>query len=353
MQASGLKIAAALCTAVLFFSACGKKQQGNVVSFDTQRQIALQPHALQGDSILWSQGIVIADSLLVNLNDKMDTVFNVYRLSDFSFLGNCGVKGEGPDDISFFNSHSWGVFGEGLYYADMNKCNLGSIRFEKGKPVFFVENRITIPRPGAINGMVVLADTSVVYFSSGCQENEFVRVDKKDSVHPTPIGVYPGCVSGDIPASDLMFVYTKQLSYNPQRQSYVALYERLPLMRVFDRQGQVVAESILEGWEKQRFNGPHFSPSEENILCYRTACSDENYIYGLYNGQKASDLEEKGRKNPLDVRFSIHVWDWEGRPVAELHPDRLLMNIAVQDGVLYGINPFVSDTVYTYKLDFR
>lgn len=43
------------------------------------------------------------DSLLINLNDKMDTVFNVYRLSDFSFLGSCGVRGEGPDDISFGN----------------------------------------------------------------------------------------------------------------------------------------------------------------------------------------------------------------------------------------------------------
>ena len=37
----------------------------------------------------------------------------------------------------------------------------------------------------------------------------------------------------------------------------------------------------------------------------------------------------------------------------DLHPDRLLMKIAVQDGVLYGINTFVSDTVYTYKLDLH
>ena len=55
----------------------------------------MQGHALQGDSILWSEGIVIMDSLLINLNDKMDTVFNVYRLSDFSFLAvaGCEVKG--------------------------------------------------------------------------------------------------------------------------------------------------------------------------------------------------------------------------------------------------------------------
>ena len=93
MQISGLKITAVLCTVVLFFFACGKRQQRNVVSFDSSQQITMQGHALQGDSILWSEGIVIMDSLLINLNDKMDTVFNVYRLSDFSFLGSCGVRG--------------------------------------------------------------------------------------------------------------------------------------------------------------------------------------------------------------------------------------------------------------------
>lgn len=353
MQISGLKITAVLCTVVLFFFACGKRQQRNVVSFDSSQQITMQGHALQGDSILWSEGIVIMDSLLINLNDKMDTVFNVYRLSDFSFLGSCGVRGEGPDDISFFNSRSWGLFGHGLFYADMNKCNLGAIRFEKGKPIFFVEKRITIPRPGAINGMAVSIDTSVMYFSSYCQENEFVRVNKEDPAHPVPIGVYPEYISGDIPAVNIMSVYLKHLSYNSQRRLYVALYEYLPLLRVFDEQGRIIAESILEGWESRQFEAPYFFPAEDNIRCYLSVCSDENYIYGLYIGQKAPDLEEKGRENPLDVRFSVHVWDWEGRPVADLHPDRLLMKIAVQDGVLYGINTFVSDTVYTYKLDLH
>ena len=121
----------------------------------------------------------------------------------FFVLGSCGVRGEGPDDISFFNSRSWGLFGHGLFYADMNKCNLGAIRFEKGKPIFFVEKRITIPRPGAINGMAVSIDTSVMYFSSYCQENEFVRVNKEDLAHPVPIGVYPEYISGDIPAVNI------------------------------------------------------------------------------------------------------------------------------------------------------
>ena len=352
MQTSGLKITAVLCAAVLLFSACGKKQQWNVVSFDTPREIVMQGRALQGDSILWSQGIVIMDSLLVNLNNKMDTVFNVYRLSDFSFLGSCGVRGEGPDDISFFNSRSWGLFGHGLFYADMNKCNLGAIRFEKGKPVFFVEKRITLPRPGAINGMAVSIDTSVMYFSSYCQENEFVRVDKEDPAHPIPIGVYPEYISGDIPAVNIMSVYLKVLSYNPQKQRYAALYNRLPLLRVFDEQGRIIAESILEGWESQRFEAPYFFPAEDNVRCYLSACSDENYIYGLYSGYTADEVAQM-EVEPTNIRYSVHVWDWEGRPVADLHPDRLLTNIAVRDGVLYGINTFVSDTVSTYKLDLH
>ena len=68
MQISGLKITAVLCTVVLFFFACGKRQQRNVVSFDSSQQITMQGHALQGDIILWSEGIVIMDSLLINLN---------------------------------------------------------------------------------------------------------------------------------------------------------------------------------------------------------------------------------------------------------------------------------------------
>lgn len=75
----------------LFFSACGKDSKDiHVVSFDDPKPVAMQAHALQGDSILWSNGIVVTDSLLINANSQMDTVFNVYRLSDFSYLGSCG-----------------------------------------------------------------------------------------------------------------------------------------------------------------------------------------------------------------------------------------------------------------------
>ena len=81
------------------------------------------------------------------------------------------------------------------------------------------------------------------------------------------------------------------------------MYEYLPLLRVFDEQGRIIAESILEGWESQQFEAPYFFPAEDNIRCYLSVCSDENYIYGLYIGQKAPDLEEKGRENPLDVQF--------------------------------------------------
>ena len=336
----------------LFFSACGKDSEDiHVVSFDDPKPVAMQAHALQGDSILWSNGIVVTDSLLINANSQMDTVFNVYRLSDFSYLGSCGVKGEGPDDISFFNNRSWGLFGTGLYYTDINKCNLAEIRFEGGKPVFSVTDRIRILRPGALNGMAVSPDTSLVYFSSMCQGNEFFRTDKHDVAHPIPIGEYPAYISGNIPAERIWMVYSKRLVSHPKENKYAALYDNLPLLRVFDDQGRAVFESILTDWEESRYM-PEFSEKASKINYYRymQACCDEYYVYGLYAGYTVDELMQI-EKGTMDGHFSIHVWTWDGRPVVDLRPDRLLTNITVRDGILYGVNTFVSDTVYTYNLD--
>lgn len=49
--------------------------------------------------ILYPRSLFICNGNLIILNEKVDTLFRVFNLPDFTYKFSFGIKGQGPDDF--------------------------------------------------------------------------------------------------------------------------------------------------------------------------------------------------------------------------------------------------------------
>jgi hypothetical protein len=78
-------------------------------------------------------------------------------------------------------------------------------------------------------------------------------------------------------------------------------------------------------------------------------CATDKYIYGLYLGKMQNEIT-------LDPEIytdtQIHIWDWNGKPIAIVKLKYTEFRIAVDgnDEYFYTINPYHEDLIYKYNL---
>lgn len=78
---------------------------GSSGAYETDREIDLstsewaEPDSVAVDQILFPWGVRVADSTLLILNIKRDTVFDAYKLPDLAYIGSGVTRGAGPAEI--------------------------------------------------------------------------------------------------------------------------------------------------------------------------------------------------------------------------------------------------------------
>ena len=56
--------------------------------------------------------------------------------------------------------------------------------------------------------------------------------------------------------------------------------------------------------------------------------------------------------NIADFRPEIHVWNWNGEPVAAFKTDRFVQHIALSDdNTLYAFSPMDEKCIYSFKIE--
>lgn len=335
---------------IMLVASCGK-------SIDYAQFAKGEPEPIKFEKIkldsqmLYSDNIFVVDNYLVNLNSKNPKgLFELYSLPDVKFVGAAGYKGRGPQEFVFINTNGTNPAYRGLNVTESNTYSQVEFYLSEGSVKLRKSDHTTLPSKHAIaNSLLMVSDSTAVMYINNEDDVEFYMHNRK-SGSMRPISSYPKELVAQNPTSEACnSVFMNDLVFNPSTGKFAAVYSQLPMVRIFDNNGNPETTSLLENWKEQRFeiNGNSVKTSS-SCQYYLASAANSNYICALYLGKFPAEMEQMSME---DARLEIHVWNWAGELVATYLPDSLVMKIAIaDDNTIYATSPLDDMHIYSYKL---
>lgn len=218
-----------------------------------------------------------------------------------------------------------------------------AIRLRKSRTTLFP---VACP---TVNSLLVLSDTTAVLYCANDEQVEFYLHNRLNG-SLRPFSHYLRTLLPDrITPEACSSVFLNDLVPAPARQRFAAVYSQLPMVRIFDSRGECLATSLLDSHREQRFTVKEGRVvTSASVQYYLAAAANDRYICALYLGERP----ERMREIPMEeARMEIHVWNWEGEPVAAYRPDRLITQLALDDeDILYAVSPLDENRIYTCRI---
>lgn len=335
---------------IMLVASCGK-------SIDYAQFAKGEPEPIKFEKIkldsqmLYSDNIFVVDNYLVNLNSKNPKgLFELYTLPNMKFVGAAGYKGRGPQEFVFINTNGTNPAYRGLNVTESNTYSQVEFYLSEGSVKLRKNDHTSFPSKHAIaNSLLMVSDSTAVMYINNEDDVEFYMHNRK-SGSMRPISSYPKELVVQNPTSEACnSVFTNDLVINPSNGKFAAIYSQLPMVRIFDNNGNPETTSLLENWKEQRFeiSGNEVKTSS-SCQYYLASAANSNYICALYLGKFPAEMENMSME---DARLEIHVWNWAGELVATYIPDSLVMKIAIaDDNTIYATSPLDDMHIYSYKL---
>lgn len=92
-------------------------------------------------------------------------------------------------------------------------------------------------------------------------------------------------------------------------------------------------------------DGAALAYSKTNRRAFQAASSDDQFIYLLYSGRTSTD--------PVWFEECYHllVYDWDGKPVCRYVLEEPLLDLYVEDGILYGVSQHPDSRMLVYQIN--
>jgi hypothetical protein len=280
--------------------------------------------------------LLVVDSFLIINNEVNDNLLLLININ----TGKClkfGKKGEGPGE----SLSSWNIEYDdkhrNICIFDMvklqyNLYNIDSIQTNaKYKPKqYIIKSNQGIP----IHLKIM---DSISFISTGVYNEGIVAIfNLKDSIFK-----FYGKPSGNINNLNLSVLnqaYSYIPTYNSEQKKIGLCTQNADQLIIFDSLLNTICDLRSFGKFDPIFSvddesgTPIVAFSTKSIIGYQHICSSPKYIYGLFSGKNT----EEG-----DFQLNIvHVFDWNGKPIANCELDRKVLTIAVdeKDEYIYGIS---------------
>ncbi len=311
-------------------------------------------------SILLSpSNMCIIDSFLIVSQNRPDSIFNIFRLPDCKHLKSFGNEGRGPEEFNLTFSFvtlgpvsstksSFAVGNERTniqYYriSELIKNNYKPYKTDKLPPELNRFRAVTYLGDSLIFGASYRGGMHLFKFNSVKEELKTFRN-------------YPDT----FPLKDPEMMrepYACFLASKPDNSSFAAGYYhtgRLEIYNVIKGETIIVtykgSPSIIENWGlKSDSEYLSFNP-ESMRFCERIVATNK-YIYMSFANDKHSKIyNEKGKERTF-IR-EIHVFDWDGNPIAKLRLDKFYSYFSIDnsDKYLYAIDEMKENKITRYDL---
>lgn len=275
--------------------------------------------------------LLVVDNFLVAYSLMSDSLFQVFDISGFEYLGSHVPKGEGPGEESFIAPNLQYYDSNSFLFKTHDKVKI--VSFEKQTNEIILQREINLPNEFLDVMHIVFLYEKVIGWNLYNVTNEFefqtfdLATAEISNFGPIyPVNEYKNELS------DNASLYSKSILNKPDGKYFAALYDRYPFLRIYDTNGNLVKEVryLNQQIDPAKFLSTN-DPTKyigQQTLNYMKLKVTNKYIYGLYAGKTHQELRSQEYKVD-DFCTEVHVWDWLGNPVAKLMLDRPVFCFAV------------------------
>ena len=324
---------------LLICCSCTSKQKVNVstvTDFMETGKLTAQVQKIPVD-ILIPRAMLIVEDKLVVYKEKEEYLFDVFSLSDYTYLFSSGIRGQGPDDFLQLDTRSFQV-----YENEFKVMDAGN----KYKTISFEDNRLVVKQSETItgfgrasNGFYPLADSIYLTLSYDGEAKEYVLYDKQKS-SLTQKGDYPQWIKLDTDDRfQLFFTYLTSCVVHPDGKKFAAFYGRFKRWRIYDRYAVLLhdVDVRVPPYTKDLADEPEYYIGQPQAV--------GNYIFTLCSNFKKSQPD-------APRTCELHIWDWSGNPIACYSFDRKISLFVVSEKLnkIFALDRLISDELYIYDL---
>jgi len=327
-----------LCLCFLFMG-CAKHSNSirkKNESFPIEKRVDLESIKVK-PVLFFISDMVILDDELVTLDIKNDVFFQLFNLPDLRYIGPQIHKGDGPLEETLIFPYIENVGKNAFAYRTINKIKIVSHDIIKNR--YILLKSYQVPQETEILNSCLLNNGLCGYNILGKTKQEFIRYDfsshKIQNFGPS----FPS-VGFSISDDKKNMLFTKIMVSKADGNRFAALYDKFPLLRVYDKDGNLLSETEYinhqvepVGYSKKEIL---ISDIENTTIDYMRIKATDKYIYGLYSGMTNKQLATSGIDKSACC-CEIHVWDWNGSPVARFMLDKNVTCFAVSQDDSYMI----------------
>lgn len=306
----------------------------------------------------YSGMVAVYDSLLICWNYMLPNhFFTVFNVDTGEEIGSFCEKGQGPREAISVNA----IF---QFFKKGNDLMTLLYASNEGK-LFFWNISQSVRKEETVYDTIVSYNNDRIFFPFYQSEDKLFAYKPSDKLNKEEVTtpfyekrtIYSNELLQDYPiykkrsvrnsnAGSLDFFFYTWDAIKPDGSKIVQVMRHLPQINILDTNtGNIVGNRIK--------SGPGFSLLETDMklmnVYYNCVHADDNYIYATYWG-KEPWIDRSGVELPLFN--TIHIFDWNGRPLYKLVTDRSFFRVW-SDPVrrrLYTIN-MNTDEVYYLNLD--
>lgn len=328
-----------LCVSAVFFCGCSQSTQEVKKYSGFEQTVSVQSTRIDVPPVLlYPRNLFLLDDKLIVLNEKTDTLFQVFGLPHLVYQGQFGVKGEGPQDFHLPAIQPVSRTASSFVLCDLTR--LKTVSWDASGPRVIAANM-----PSSFqyyNGLQQLQDSIFCCNAEYTSDNE-LRFIYRDGTYKE-LGEYPEQVEPRF--KDALArgqAYSSLLVAKPDGSSVAVFYQHVRRYRIYDADGKLKSDNVVDmqpahEWPDVKDEQRYIHP----IAVYAT----DRYIYTLNLDMTAADIGTAA-SNP-----SVQVFDWEGHPLKRYQLDRFISSFTVdeQKGLLYGVFVEDEDAIYQFEL---
>jgi hypothetical protein len=274
------------------------------------------PDEIEVEPVLYFVGdMLIVDDVLITVDMKDETFFRFFKLPELTYLGEQINRGAGPHDEIVIFPFLDKVENDKFAYRTLQRIKI--VIFDKNDRILRVVQQIDLPDKymNILNGFVFNKNI-YGYDMLGKSEKEFIEYDTAEKKLGEFGSTYP-FVGIDVREEKRNTVFTKIMAGKPDGTMFAVLYDKFPILRIYDDEGNIMNE--IEYHNNQKLPLAYTYTEMEGIddltINYMKVKVTDKYIYGLYSGKTHKELQT-AQKQVNDYCNEVHVWDWKGMPVA-------------------------------------
>lgn len=274
----------------------------------------------------------------------------MFDIKNNNYIGNIGVKGQGPNEFLQPFSLVYSSDGRLLSY-DVGDYSLKSIDIDSLINGTISYNKIL--DSNSMSHLTVFPVEESNYIGFGIySENMFKLIDSNGNIIRSFMN-YP-IENSTMDHRNIAMAYQGALAINNDKSKLVYASMYGTILCIYD-----ISKNLIDEEFSLVLDYPHFSPRNERgstsspltkdaISAFRDIYVTDKYIYSLYSGKNISEFKQ----NAFEAQ-SIYIFDWTGKPIIRYLLDVRVNNIAVDPNnqKIYALSNLPESTLVEFEID--